>query len=832
MLLRTLVKTGIKSNKGSFLGIALLMLLASITLTFSLCIYADLNGRQAAALSESNAGDVLLTSSTSELTDGFIDDVRSLDKVSEVRVTESFVASTSYRSSKGKKLGNDKLGIAYMPWSKAINCNVFTNDGSALISHENATAPRTGQAYLPISVQTTLGVSLGDTVLITIGDSEHELEVSAFIEDPQLGSPFLSDMGQYLLSSEDFDSMLDEVETAAIPGSGLIQQVGESTSYPARTLNIYMTDSAREEGLTPSGFAEYINDNIDTETITTGFLSSETLTGYAMLVVTICCAVFLVFALLVYVITLVICVHAISSSIQENYANFAILKAVGVPNRTIRRSFAIQYFACILASTLVGLAVGYLLVEPALPLFALLTGVLAQNDAPPLSVYGASMLLLLVVILAVVLKTRRISRITPLAAFRSGLGDVHFSSLASVPAAGRPLVLRLAWRAITSSKRSYIGLFACSLLIGVFVMLTFGMGGSLRTMEDTYDAFGVWMSDVSVRIAEDGASIEDVEDAISEIAPIEHVWQEGFVMQNMNGESRSIVGLSDFSITTGITEGRAPAYDNEVVVGYKLAEDMDLNIGDELMLANARGEEQAYLVSGLLSAMFNAGYGILMTYDGLAELEPDGGEADVGSSADSADGTDGTDRSSDNEGESYQILLKDHSKADEAKALLEERFGDAVDTTDTGIFASSTDMMVLIHDMFIFIGYSMDVIAVLLVFVAVSLIIGRMFSSERRDLGIYRALGFRSRSLRLQFALRFLIVALAGCICAVLIVSAGGSWLTSQLFGTFGVTKFTIDTSLPMVAGLVAGLALVFFVAAFWGSRRIRRVPISILTTD
>ena len=43
-------------------------------------------------------------------------------------------------------------------------------------------------------------------------------------------------------------------------------------------------------------------------------------------------------------------------------------------------------------------------------------------------------------------------------------------------------------------------------------------------------------------------------------------------------------------------------------------------MGDELTVDGADGKERRFVVSGLLSAMFNAGYGTILTYDGVRDL--------------------------------------------------------------------------------------------------------------------------------------------------------------------------------------------------------------------
>lgn len=811
VLIRTLALSGFKSNKATYIGLALLIMLMAATLTFTLCLYIDLNDRIDQAMGEAQAGDVFLMNQESEISDGLIADIEGLENVDRVKVTDSIVASTNYENEHGDTLGSEnQLNVTYMPWGEAIDFNVYEQDQGSLglISHSDSKGPSSGEIYVPIGTQATLGLSIGDKVLTSIGNTEFEFTLAKFFEDPQLGSPFV-EMGQYVISDTDFSEMYRAADYLTDSAAGFLLQAGAGTAYHARTLNIYMTDEAHDSGMTSSELAADIDDGIDASSLSTGFLSAEVLMGYSMIVVTITCAMLLVFALLMFIIALVISIHTVSSSIKENFTNYAILKAVGVSNASLRFSLSIQYVACVLLGCIVGTIIGLVLLPLVLPVFAVLTGVLAHASGIVIPLYVALIVLIVAIALMVYAKTRRVARISPLAALRSGVEDVHFNSLLNVPVTGRPLSLRLSWRAITSAKRNYAGLFACALLLSAFVMLTFGIGASLNTMDDSYRAFGVWKSDLSVKLSDD-VDIDDIESSLDDEAPIAKVWQEGMVMQNIDGESRTIIGLSDFSLLSGIGDGAAPTYDNEVVIGYKLADYMGLAVGDEIMLTDANGEKRPYLVSGLLSAMLNAGYGIVMTYDALGEVMGDNGASDL----------------------SYQILLEDLDQVERAKEILEDRFGDSVDTTATGIFVSTADLMVLIHDIFICAGYGMDAIAVLLAVLSVSLIIRRMFDMERRDLGVYRALGFKPSSLKLQFSLRFFIVSVLGCIVAAILVTLGGSWLTSQLFGSFGVTKFSIDTSPLLIGGIICGLALIFFLAAYWSARRIRSISTSILITD
>jgi putative ABC transport system permease protein len=247
-----------------------------------------------------------------------------------------------------------------------------------------------------------------------------------------------------------------------------------------------------------------------------------------------------------------------------------------------------------------------------------------------------------------------------------------------------------------------------------------------------------------------------------------------------------------------------------VLIGPNLASSMGLEVGDEFVIEVA-GEERTLIVCGFLSGMFNAGYGSVLTYDAFCTLF---GE------------------DSDDETVARQYALADPDVADDVRRGLEQRFGDAVDVRPTGLFTDTDDMITLIQTLFITMAYLMALVAATLAFLAVSLITGRMFTAERQDLGVYRALGFTSNRLRRQFALRFFIVALLGCFLGATAAAASGGWLMSQLFGMFGVTRFVLDTNPLMVAALTVGLALVFLAAAFVSARKIKRVDVRELVAE
>ena len=811
-LMRTLVAAGLKRGKGSFAGIFLLMALTAAALTFTVSMYADLNAREEVALAEIGAGDVYAVDMATSLTDEVAAEVEALSEVSEARLNGALSVPVRFYDVGGEAVDkNPTSGTALVAWGDALGFRLFSDDGTRLVV--GAFEPGPDEVYVPASLKVAPGVQVGDELEVLVGDEARRFTIAGFFEDPQLGTPFL-EMKRYVVAQGAYDEVGSLVDAAVAQGgepADVLSSSSKMSAYRMAEINVRLSDEARAAGTTSTDLARLIADEVAWANTATGMFAADTLAGYAMMVVVIGGAVLGVFAMLLFVIALVICTHAIATSIEEDYADYGTLKALGLSNRSLRGMLGVEYVGVSLLGLAAGLGLGWALVPPVLPFFAQFTGVLATNAAPPAAALLLLAALLALVAAVVVCKTHKLSRISPLVAFRGGAADVTFRSRAARPLGGSHLGLGLAVRAIVSAKRRYVGLAGCALVMCAFIVLVFGIGGALGGPNAAKKAFGMWTSDVSATLVSPDASFDEVERVIEEVSPIEKSWKESFAMVSFGGESHSFAGLSDLSLVTGVVAGRLPIHDNEALIGGNLAKSMGLGIGDELTVDGADGEERRFVVCGLLSAMFNAGYGTILTYDGVCDLAGKG--ADVAETA-------------------RQYVLSDPQKADEARAAIEARFGDAVDARPAGMFSDTEGMIGLIQQLFTIMGFAMAAVAATLVFLAVSLIIGRMFTVERHDLGVYRALGFTTRALRVQFALRFFLVALAGCSAGATLAALGGSWLMGQLFGLFGVSRFAIDTNPLMVGGLTLGLSMLFLIAAYVSARKVKRVDVRELVEE
>lgn len=811
--LRTLVGAGIRHEKGTFAGLAVLLFLAGLALTFTINLFTDLAQREEVLLDETRAGDAFAIDLPSKLDESAIAEIEALPEVEEVHVTRAFSAATRFEDAQGHELRKATMPSTnnYEAWGTSLDFNRLDDDLQGYVADQAGPGP--GEAYVRPACKVLFDLDVGDQLVLDMGGREERLSVAGFYEDPQMGSPFF-ETTRFLVSKQDFARLRAAAEAAPSPVTedASIIAMGDG-AYPITQINVLLTPEARAAGVTGADLVRIIGEETAWGAEANTMYARETYVGFTLMVVQVISAILGVFSLLLFIVALILCIHTASTAIESGYANWGIMKAAGISHGTLRATLFLQYVICALVGLAAGFFVGCML-EPVLwPSFLLITGILVQDPPFPLVSFASCAALLLVLCLCVFVKAHKIGRISPLAALRQGEGDVRFAPRGTNGIKGSHLTAALAWRAIVSEKGRYLGLGACSLLLCAFVVLCFGIGGAVQDDDDVYRAFGLWKSDVSIAIEGDDVTVDDVLATIEEVAPVARLWQEGATALNVNGGAHTFVGISDDAIIddASLMAGRKPIQKNEALVGLTFARSMGLDVGDELVVPDPDGREKRFLVSGILSTVLNGGDGIVLTYEGIEDLAASqlvGGK------------------------DSWQIQLANPDRANAAIEAVNVRFGGAVDTEDTGLFGSATNMILLIRDMLTVTGYGMAAFAVVLACVAVMLVSRRMLRSEQRDLGVYRALGFSVRALRTSFALRFLAVALAGALVGAVLAMLFGSSITGTLFGLFGVGAFDIRMPWWEALAISGAFAFVFALAAFGFSRGIKRVSIQELVEE
>lgn len=122
--------------------------------------------------------------------------------------------------------------------------------------------------------------------------------------------------------------------------------------------------------------------------------------------------------------------------------------------------------------------------------------------------------------------------------------------------------------------------------------------------------------------------------------------------------------------------------------------------------------------------------------------------------------------------------------------------------------------------------------SVIFALVTVHMVCSKAFIREKADIGIYKAMGFTSRSLRLQFAMRFLIVSVVGSVVGSVLSVLFSGRLLVLLLRSIGITHLDIDFTVLSFILPSALICICFFVFAFLVSRKIKSVAVRELVVE
>lgn len=118
------------------------------------------------------------------------------------------------------------------------------------------------------------------------------------------------------------------------------------------------------------------------------------------------------------------------------------------------------------------------------------------------------------------------------------------------------------------------------------------------------------------------------------------------------------------------------------------------------------------------------------------------------------------------------------------------------------------------------------------VLVATLLTVEKLLRSERRDLAIYRALGFSARRLQVSFALRFCLVGFAGSLLGTALSAVLTDPLVALLLRAEGISNFSSQPGWIVVALPGAVVTGLFSLFALLAAGKLKRIPLSTIASQ
>lgn len=784
MEILTVLKGNIKHHKGAFISVAFLLFI--IALSFATIISLNDNQKKdvEAANELAETGDYVVFISDALVDKDLFAKLEANKNVSQVEdrtglaVEEPVVA--------GAVSSNFMILMPYESYQEKYQ--IFNDQADGCIDSLELS---TGEILVPDSFKMVYDCKKGDTFEIESVKGKETFTIKGFLQEPFLGAAPIG-IKQVFISEKDY-ARLYELQADAK------ENVDKLFRYHLIHIN-----QSEDSTLSLGEFQRDINEDTNIAEYSIS-LTREASKEYTLIFTTILSGILYVFMILLFLIVLIVISHNISTSVEMDYVDLGILKAQGFTKGKIRLVYVLQY----MTAGILGVAFGCIGAYPVLSVLARnmqqITGILASNHISWLKCGIMLGGLLFLLIVFVFLKTRKIAKIAPVRAISGGRDSIYFDSRMKMPIRKNGLGGWLAFRQFTSAKRQYIGAILIVAIL-VFFMMAVTTLATCITTTSMLEIFGVSVGDISVGAVSD-FDTEDIEKIEQEVQKKVNITSSDFAAMDyftLDGASYQVTVHDKPAEMKNIISGRAPLYENEIVVTEILAELLGKKIGDEVKVGY-KGAEETYLIVGTYQSTMDVGKCFAISLQGARRLK-----------------------------EEYYVTygyisLENQECIDEVVALLNEEFGtiltaeknDDADYLDSSLGVAVNAVTTLIY-----------IISMVFALVVVRMVCGKTFLREKCDIGIYKALGFTTWNLRLQFAVRFLIVAIIGSGLGVCLSVCVNDKLLSLLLYAMGVTRFQTDFTVATLLGPSLLICACFFLFSFMASKKVKKVEVRELIVE
>lgn len=642
---------------------------------------------------------------------------------------------------------------------------------------------------LPYYMNISEGYNIGDTLHMEISGETYDFEVMGFTEDPLFATPLNISMYRCYISKENMERISET--------TGKKLQYNECRMLLDETVDVY----------------EYV----DTLTDMLGGRDDDSIFGLVYdsvkdgltMMPGICMGITLAFSAILMLIAVIIMRFSVKNFIEDNLKNIGILQACGYTSRQLRSATLMEMGMIGIVGCTLGLLLSVLGEGVVGNIQALMMG-LHYSVGFDMGYGALAFAAIMVVVLFIThISSRTYKKVNVLDALRGGIHTHNFKKNV-IPLHKTKLAVNTAIGAknIFGAKFKNIGILVIVSILSCACCIGFGMYENFALDRDFM---------LSLVGAELGTAITSGENPEEMGAEIEN-WTE---VEKVNYYSCLDINVTNSEKSKTITcdvwknpkilenintlEGSLPVCDNEIVISTMVRDFFGVSVGDIIYL-QGDGEKMPYIVSGVMQIINNGGWKMLLNYDGAKRLNGDVNTIQVYIYA--------------NEGYDFEDINVAMAKNYPGIQVIESA---KMAESSLSVVAMA---MTMICALFV-------IITVVVVFLVVFLLIRTKVLSDRKNNGIYKAIGYTTGNLMVQTVMSNLPVIFVGAVVGAVASIFAASPLSCTCLSFCGIEKCSVTISPVYLVGTVIGITLVAFVVAMTISSRIRNVePVKMLTEE
>ncbi|MBR1423464.1 MAG: ABC transporter permease, partial [Ruminococcus sp.] len=582
MYLRIL-KNDLKRKKTMNIILLLFVILSSMFASSSMNnIVSVMNGTQY-FLDKAEIGDYFILTNQQGGKEKLSEILDSTEEVGGYRTEDVlYLASDSYQRD-GEKLV-DFTNASILQSVDSLKINIFNEN------NEKLTSVPEGKCYITSNIPERAELEIGDKFDIVIDDNKLTFEYAGMAKDALLGSDFMTNP-RFLISESDYQKF--SADAGKYSGNIFYIDTDDTEAVEAATSNSVKTLFSGDRAM-----------------IETSYVMNMIVAG-----------IILVVSVGLILVSMVVLKFTIGFTIQEEFREIGVMKAIGLKNRSVRGLYLVKYVGIAIVGAVIGLFAGIPFGDMLLDSVSK-SMVLGNDNGLPVSAVSSIAVVLIITGFSW-RSTRKIKKMSPVDAVRSGQTGERFKkrgimSLSKSKLGTTPF---MAVNDILSAKKQF------SIITAVFtvcILMVTILANTANTLSSDKLMFllGTTKSDLYLDKAESQMKViagqMTAEEAESEIEQVlkengydaEVHFERWFSLPVRFGDKKASVPFlqSKKTKTTDYyySEGKAPMYPNEVAVSTLSLEKIGAKIGDTIEVT-VGGVPQEFIVSGSFQSFNNLG---------------------------------------------------------------------------------------------------------------------------------------------------------------------------------------------------------------------------------
>lgn len=745
-----ILKKDLKRKKTMNIILLLFIILATMFLASSVDNLMAVNGAIDHFLDISKVSDFLAVA----LSDGGEDKIARFlqdnENVSEYEAIDTFnlvnedirIVSCKEEPDKSRYERTNTLCVGMVPENFM---KIFKEDDSAL-----SLSP--GEIALPKVEADNNNLQVGDRLLIKLGEIEQEFEIAAIVKDAVFGSPMMG-FKRMFISKGDFDKFRQQ----------------ENLTYT----KIYSVNCINRE--------DFKSDWMSQNFITISSVEGKGMIRMCYIMDMLVAVILIIVSVCLILLAFLVLRFTIVFTIQEDYKEIGIMKAIGITDMGIKGLYLIKYFAI----SVIGAFAGFILSFPfgKVILEQAIVNIVVDRAEQNFVINIVCAAAIVGIVLAFCyLSTNKLKKISTMEAIRSGSDGERYKAKNYLKlwkqARMRPYFYMAVNDILSSLKR--FGVLLATFCLGVMLILLALSPANTLKSDGIIREFSLSLSDAYIDTGKGETYTVDMDSMFEDMNEIEKKLEEKgmnaktgvdmrysmachagdsensivcFVLQEMGSWDRSYAVLS----------GKEPELANEIMITQITADELGVGIGDTIQCM-ASDTTYEFIITGIFQSMMDMGKGCRISRNADINREYAAGIMCIQVEIEDMESEEACER--------LEELFPEY-KIMNAQEFLSNMIGGVIDQLGT--------LMVFIVGIVLIINSLITI-----------LIMKTIMTKERGDIALLKSLGFTDLSLRAWQVARVLLILAAAIIIGTILSNLAAPYIIGPVFAMMGATSIEL----------------------------------------